>query len=224
MELSAPTTDRTHWVAVDHAGPIEVRFVGRGPSHSRAETLAAVGGSGLELAACRQVHGDHHVEARNGECGECDALVTDRTGIALSVATADCVPVVVGAGERLAVIHAGWRGIVAGVVPKTVAALQTQPLSAWIGPAIGPCCYEVDLDVARAVAGASADEVVVALAGAKPHLNLQRAVAVQLRQAGVDTISRVLNACTRCHEQGLWSYRRQGKGAGRNLAFAWLTG
>ena len=223
MELSAPNRDRSHWLASDRAGRIEVRFAGRGPSRTRAETLAAVGGDGLELAWCRQVHGDRHVEARSGDSGEGDALITDRPGIAISVATADCVPVVVGAGGLVAVIHAGWRGIVAGVVPKTVNALPRAPRTAWLGPAIGPCCYEVDEEVAGAVVAASAPEARVSPSRAKPHLHLQRAVAAQLRAAGVDTISRVLNACTRCHTQGLWSYRRQGKNAGRNLAFAWIS-
>jgi YfiH family protein len=223
MEFSAPTSEHVHWMAEGRAGPIEVRFLGRGPSRDRAEALAAAGGGELEPAWCRQVHGNSCIQARPGECGEGDALVTDRPGIALSVATADCVPVVVGADHSLAVVHAGWRGIAAGVVAKAAAALRAGSSTAWIGPAIGPCCYEVDHDVARAVVEASDADVIVRRAAGKSYLSLQRAVAFQLRQAGVESISRVHDACTRCHAQGLHSYRREGQGAGRNLTFAWFS-
>jgi YfiH family protein len=99
-------------------------------------------------------------------CGEGDALVTDRAGLALSVITADCVPVLVEAGAQVAAVHAGWRGLVAGVLAATaerLAAGGAPPAAewiAWIGPTIGACCYEVDEDVAARVAEASSPAVV----------------------------------------------------------------
>lgn len=103
-------------------------------------------------ATVRQVHGAtvHRAEGP-GDLGEGDGIVTDRPGLTIAVATADCVPVVVAGRRSVGVIHAGWRGILAGVVPATLEALvnlRDEPLRAAVGPAIGPCCYEVGPEVA----------------------------------------------------------------------------
>ena len=94
-------------------------------------------------------------------------------------------------------------------------------MTAWIGPAIGACCYEVGSDVAEAVAAASEPGVVIERPGTRPHLDLQRAIAAQLESAGVSQLRATLERCTHCHQQELWSYRRDGRRAGRNLTFAW---
>ena len=147
--------------------------------------------------------------------------------MALCVATADCVPVVLGAGDGVAAVHAGWRGVVAGVVDRAVGALAVavgeRPVAAWIGPAIGPCCYEVGEDVASRVVAASATGVARRGRGARPHLDLVAAVEIQLRGAGVEAIER-LGPCTRCAPELLYSYRRDGAAAGRNLTYAWRGG
>jgi hypothetical protein len=178
---------------------------------------------GMRLAWARQVHSATVLTARDGHCGSGDALVTRERGLALVIGTADCVPVaLLGAdGESLAAVHAGWRGIAAGVVPRAVEALGAAPLAAWIGPAIGRCCYEVGEEVARAVVDAASPEVEIRDRGERPFLDLQRAVEVQLGAAGVQEIHR-FEVCTRCHAEALWSYRRDGQTAGRNLLFAWL--
>lgn len=228
MELVRPSGACDHWIAAGGRDGVEVRFLGVGPAADRHQALAAAGGTRLELAWCRQIHSDRAVSASSGECGEADALITDRLGLALAVATADCVPVVVAHGRRLAVVHAGWRGIVAEIVPKTLERLggDGTPI-AWLGPAIGPCCYEVGRDVADAVVGASGPEALVEptarTARAKPHLDLHRAVILQLQRSGIPDVERV-DACTFCRADALASYRRQGAGAGRNLTFAWLEG
>jgi YfiH family protein len=103
-------------------------------------------------AHASQVHGSRviHVTAP-GPQGEADALFVDEPGIAVTVATADCVPVVIEAPRAVAVVHAGWRGAVAGVLEETLAALQWAghvPVRAAIGPSIGSCCYEVGAEVA----------------------------------------------------------------------------
>lgn len=224
LQLSAPAAPDEHWRAFESRSGLEVRFLGLGPASSREEALEAAGGADLELAWCRQVHGADAVEAASGSCGPGDALHAGRTGIALCVVTADCVPVVVGSPSRVAVIHAGWRGIAAGVVPKTLARLGAGPsLSAWLGPAIGACCYEVGPEVARAVVEASGEQARVDRGSDRPHLDLHAAVAAQLAECGVRDLARV-DACTRCRNDALWSYRRLGKGAGRNWTFAWLAG
>lgn len=103
-------------------------------------------------AHASQVHGNRVVHVTEpGPQGEADALFVDEPGIAITVATADCVPVVIEAPGAVAVVHAGWRGAVAGVVEEAVAALRWAghtPTRAAIGPSIGPCCYEVGEDVA----------------------------------------------------------------------------
>jgi hypothetical protein len=205
-------------------GGLEVRFAGRGPAGEREAILAAIEGP-LPVAWARQVHSATVLAAECGCGGEGDALVTDRRGLALAIGTADCVPVVVGAADALAVIHAGWRGIVAGVVPAAVARLARSPasLTAWIGPAIGPCCYEVDWDLAREVVAAGGAPAALDERGdtRRPHLDLAAAVAAQLAAAGV-AVHEVIASCTRCSGD-LWSFRRDGRGTGRNLAFAWLV-
>ncbi|MDH3253596.1 MAG: polyphenol oxidase family protein [Acidobacteriota bacterium] len=204
---------------------IEIRFLGRTAPSDREQALLEEGISAVELATLRQVHSSRVLPASPGLCGEGDALWTTRRKLALSVTTADCVPLVVADQKRLAVIHAGWRGIVAGVVPATLAALgSSEGLAAWIGPAIGACCYEVGEDIAAALVSATSPSVTVAVSvpGRRPHVDLCRAVDVQLRRAGVSEVH-TLGHCTRCRKEELWSYRRSGAAAGRNLTLAWLS-
>ncbi len=223
MRLLPPKDPLGHWLAADCQGSVEVRFVGRGPGADRSAVLDAVGGRGLDLSWARQVHSDRALVARPGECGEGDALVTTQADLALAIATADCVPVVLSSGLRVAAVHAGWRGVAASIVPKTLSELESDTgIAAWIGPAIGPCCYEVGTDVADQVVASSDESVCRAGAGERPHLDLQRAVTVQLRRHGVTEV-RCVRECTRCHDDALASYRRDGSASGRNLTFVWRS-
>lgn len=202
-------------------GAVEVRFVGRGPeSRDRQRIWETVEGDDREVIWLDQVHGAVVRDAGAGCCGEGDALVTTRAGLVLSVSTADCVPVVISCNNGLAVAHAGWRGLVAGVVPAALSRLGAGRARAWIGPAIGPCCYEVGHDVARTVAAVSDRSIVQARSGRRPHLDLVAAVTRQLEAAGVTEVDAV-STCTRCALRSLWSFRREGSKAGRNLSFAW---
>lgn len=91
-----------------------------------------------------------------GNHGDGDALVTTEEMLPLMVATADCVPVAIEAYGAVALVHAGWRGAIAGVLPAALSALSRlglDPQRAAIGPAIGPCCYEVGDDVAAQFPG-----------------------------------------------------------------------
>jgi YfiH family protein len=214
----------------DGVGGVEVRFVGRGPERSREQTLAAVELPAPPVAALRQVHSARVVAVDGaGFAGEGDALVTERAHLGLSVITADCVPLLLAApdvvGWRLAAVHAGWRGIVGGVVTAALSRLLADEASraavrAWLGPAIGSCCYEVGEEVAGPVVAASAPEVASEGPRGRPHLDLRRAVSLQLAAAGVPA-PRIVGPCTRCHPEVLWSYRRDGAKAGRNIAFIW---
>lgn len=204
-------------------GDVEVRFVGRGVELPRDATLAAVEAAAPPVAALRQVHSARVVAVHTeGFHGEADALVATRNQLALSVITADCVPLLLASGDAVAAVHAGWRGLAGGVIAAAVAALPTGtgPRRAWLGPAIGPCCYEVGEEVAAAVVASSSPAVATSGPRGRPHLDLRRAARAQLAGAGVHEVS-VVGPCTRCHQELLWSYRRDGKAAGRNLAFIW---
>ncbi|HLF57793.1 MAG TPA: polyphenol oxidase family protein [Thermoanaerobaculia bacterium] len=194
-----------------------VRFVGRG-APERAEGLFPA----RARAWLQQVHGDRVVEARPGACGAGDALLVGGIGVVACVATADCVPVAIVAGRSGVLVHAGWRGIAAGVVERALDALgDRRGVSAWIGPAIGPCCYEVGEEVARAVVSATGESALRAeTPGGRPRLDLRRAVAAQLRRGGVRRPT-LVDHCTRCRAEWLWSYRRERERAGRNWSLLW---
>ena len=211
------------WAWRESAPRAELRFLGKGQPDETAELLSSQETQPPSLAWARQIHSRRVLPAQPGLCGEGDALWTREPGIALCVVTADCVPVLFAGAQSVAAAHAGWRGIVAGVVSATLEALPEAPaaLTAWIGPAIGPCCYEVGEDVARQVVEAT-DTTARRETPAKPHLDLKRAVEVQLHRAGVSDVRRV-DFCTRCEAEDLFSYRREGPGGGRNRSLIWRT-
>ena len=98
-----------------------------------------------------QVHGDAVLEVSTpGVAGEGDILLTTERGLPVAVRAADCVPVAIHADHAVAMVHAGWRGLEAGAIARARAALEAAgqtPQRAAIGPAIGPCCYEVGDEV-----------------------------------------------------------------------------
>jgi YfiH family protein len=220
--IEGPAQEGGHWVWRARRGDVEVRFTGRGPAGEREDVLGRIEAEAPPVAWAKQIHSAVALPARPGRCGEGDAVYGDASGLALSVVTADCVPVLLaGPDGRLAAVHAGWRGIVGGVIPQTLKVVGGgEGWTAWIGPAIGSCCYEVGEEVAEQVSKASGPEVVVAGPGSKPHLDLVAAARRQLASAGVTEIH-IVEACTRCDTERLYSYRREGKGGGRNIAFIW---
>lgn len=216
-----------HWCF--DIGGVSIRFVGRtgpAPKARRAAVLRQLEGAPSEIAWVKQRHSAVVRRASSGSCGDGDALWTRRSGLALAIVTADCVPVVCGRPGAVAAIHAGWRGLVAGVIGATLDELPgpRKELEAWLGPAIGPCCYEVDEEVAQLVTASSDDSARrVGDPSKKPHVDLHRAAEIQLRRLGVERIHRV-DACTRCNPGILWSHRGGSEANGRNLSFAWLGG
>jgi YfiH family protein len=204
---------------------VEVVFTGRGLTGERDEVLRSIAPEAPGVAWAKQIHSARVLDAGEpGLQGEGDALVTSEDDLALCVITADCVPILLAGPGGLAAVHAGWRGIAGEIVAATVAKL-TGPLSewtAWVGPAIGACCYEVGPEVAEQIAAASHPAAVLPGPGGKPHLDLHAAVRRQLAASGIGEVVCVPE-CTRCEKESLWSYRREGKGAGRNHAFIWRT-
>jgi len=178
-----------------------------------------------------QVHGSRCILATHASATgapEADAAWTEEPGLALAVLTADCVPVVLCAlnGSAVAVAHAGWRGLVAGVLAATVDAMPVAPgaLQAWIGPAIGPASYEVGEDVFHAARGvmAEAEAFFAAAAGSgKYQLDLAGFARQQLRQLGVRAVLGDDICCAA--DERFFSFRRDGV-TGRMATLAWLDG
>ena len=163
----------------------------------------------------RQVHGDHVVEASTaGEAGEADGVFTTTPGLGLAVLTADCAGVVIGGEGGVGVAHAGWRGAHAEVVPNLVAAMRAAgiaPTVAHIGPAIGPCCFEVGEEVARLFPG----DLATTTWGTN-SVDLSGIITAQLEELEV----RRTGGCT-FHDSAFLSHRRDGS-PGRMAALAWL--
>jgi YfiH family protein len=128
----------------------------RSNSDLRARVAGEIG-IDADWAYLNQVHGAVVRVARNGgNLGDGDAIMTSVPGLAIMVATADCVPIIIEGDDAVAVVHAGWRGALAGVLEAALTSLRTngfEPLRAAIGPAIGPCCYEVGDEVAARFPG-----------------------------------------------------------------------
>ncbi len=181
---------------------------------NRRRVAEALGFETWALALAIQVHGTDVIRVRRGQgglLGTCDGLVTQSRRPVLGLLTADCAPVVL-LGRRLAVAHAGWRGLAAGMVAKAVDAAGPVR-AAWVGPSIRRCCYEVGPEVVDAFTAAG-------LPVADPtHVDISEAAAAAVRAAGVDAVA-VSAVCTGCDPRW-FSHRRDGT-TGRNGAFAAL--
>jgi hypothetical protein len=170
------------------------------------------------VLTARQVHGARAIRVpplRPDE--EADALVASEPGVAVAVWTADCVPLLLAArgGAGVAAIHAGWRGSALGVAAVGVAAAARafgcapRDLVAVIGPHIGPCCYEVDAPVRRAI-----DDDAAFRPGAREghwQLDLGLLNRRQLERAGVPSARiAAVGGCTACEPERFASHRRDG--------------
>lgn len=174
-----------------------------------------------EIARGRQVHGAvvRRVITRDdrdqGPLVEADGQATALDQLGAMVLTADCLPVALGSSRAVAMLHAGWRGIAAGVLEEGLRALcelgGAHEIEAVIGPGAGACCYEVGPEVHEALTGA-------------PHtgpIDLRAIARHRLFAAGVGEV-RDVNACTICDER-FFSHRREGGRAGRQVGVAWLS-
>lgn len=166
----------------------------------------------------RQVHGsDVHWAETPGSVGEGDAIVTDAVDLPIAVFTADCVGVVIKGERYIAVAHAGWRGLVAGVLEQVKTLLDDRgdpPRRAWLGPSIGPCCYQVGEEVVRQFP----ESCRTTTTEGKPSVDLWKAAGEQLDLED----QWVAGRCT-YHDLGLWSHRGQRTRA-RLATLAWIGG
>jgi YfiH family protein len=195
---------------------------------ARVRVQEALGGGRLLLL--RQVHGARVENAPWEGRPEADAGVASAPGLVLGIETADCLPVLLVDPRRrvLAAAHAGWRGTAAGVTRAAVRALiaagsDPADLRAALGPGIGPCCYEVGDDVRAAFGEAGAAFFRPGPRG-RLHLDVRAANRAQLMDAGlrpehVDSVQE----CTFCRPDLYYSWRRDGKAAGRMINFVGFT-
>ncbi|HYN79655.1 MAG TPA: peptidoglycan editing factor PgeF [Lamprocystis sp. (in: g-proteobacteria)] len=174
-----------------------------------------------------QVHGC--VVAEHGRASPgcaADAVVGRRPGQVCAVLTADCLPLLLcdQRGRRVAAIHAGWRGLAAGVIEQSVAALDVAPrtLLAWLGPAIGPDAFEIGDEVRAALLAATPGlaSAFRARPGGKWLADLFALARARLARAGVQQVFGG-NDCTFSDPTRYYSFRRDGV-TGRMASLIWL--
>jgi YfiH family protein len=178
-----------------------------------------------------QVHGNRVVvadESFDSATVEADAIVSQDPNLPVAVVTADCVPILAGGvlGDAVVAIHAGWRGLAAGVVESGIAALRgylrgDSEVIAVLGPHIGACCYEVDEPVLDALQDwFEPDSVLRASHPTRPghaRISLADLTHTALSRAGVEVERRgiVADYCTACGLDRFYSFRRDAEKAGR---------
>lgn len=189
----------------------------------RRELAVRSGVPELDIQWLEQVHGNAIHEAtlpcRNDPPPRADALYTAEAGIACAVLTADCLPVLFCSddGREIAVAHAGWRGLLAGILEQTVGRFAASPdrVKAWLGPAIGPCHFEVGpevraayLELPGADQEATAAAFLPALRGSdgEERWLMDLYHLARLRLAGLASVSGEPD-CTQCHHERWYSYR-----------------
>jgi YfiH family protein len=205
----------------DHVGD-DPGAVARNRSTLR-ETLALA----AEPSWLKQVHGIDVIEAGFGETGMvADGSYTAMMGAVCAVLTADCLPVFLcdRAGSKVALLHAGWRGLASGIVEAGVLAMRTagEDLLAWLGPAIGPDAYQVGEDVRAAFAGhdAAAAAAFHPDGAGKWLADVYALARARLMAMGVTAVYGGEH-CTFGERERFFSYRRDGA-TGRMASLIWL--
>jgi purine-nucleoside/S-methyl-5'-thioadenosine phosphorylase / adenosine deaminase len=174
---------------------------------NRRRLCAEVGADLHGLTMNYQHHSADVLKARRGARGDrADGLWTDERGLPLLALAADCLPIALaranGRRPALAVLHAGWRGLLGGIAASGVAAVGGGFVSAAIGPGIGPCCYDVGEEVAARFRRAFGLGLVK-----DGRLDLWSAAERALRAAGCVRVDRV-DVCTACNPDRFFSHRR----------------
>jgi polyphenol oxidase len=179
--------------------------------------------SPLALQWVQQVHGTAVLRATAAVAESvpvADAIYTDTANLVLGVMTADCLPVLFSAddGTEIAIAHAGWRGLCNGVLEATLKNFRCSPahIRCWLGPAIGPCHFEVGHEVREAFLARAALTEQSAIAAAfqpgeragKWQGDLYTLARLRLQAAGVKQVNGVVQ-CTVCHADRFYSYRQQ---------------
>ncbi len=216
------------------------QFVGDEPADVAAnwERLRAGLPRAIEFARLNQVHGGDIKIVTHANAAErvpADGMVTCESGIILGIFTADCVPILMTArGRQVAcALHAGWRGVIAGIAANGVRAMEDlgakpSEIRAALGPSIGPCCFEVEAELAARFVREIPMSARHAREGkpGKAYLNLRGIVREQLIEAGVseDGIE-TAGPCTRCASDRFFSRRAAGGATtGLQMSFVGFAG
>lgn len=192
------------------------------------------------LLTVQQVHGSEilvidqpNPDFNHYQRVECDAVITNQTGVMIGILVADCYPVVLydPAGAAAGVVHVGWRGAAAGLIGRTVRAMtemfgsRPERLCAAIGPGVGGHGYEVDRPVREAFRAGAGGWEQIARETSLGHwlLDLRLSCQLQLEAAGlpparIDAVAE----CTCCHRETFYSYRRDNGRTGRQMGFVLL--
>jgi YfiH family protein len=204
-------------------------------AENRALLTAALDRDPHGVAMGLQVHGNEvqiNREApdpspyvtRGASLCEVDAQLTNRPDVTALVLVADCVPLVLSVPGAVGAVHCGWRGVAAGIVKRALDALcglagrRPSEAAAVLGPAIGPCCYEVGEEVLAAFRARGLDE---AIDGRR--LDLPGAIRSELVARGLDrSVVSEEGICTSCNPTLFFSHRRDGT-TGRQGGAAWLA-
>lgn len=182
---------------------------------NRRRAVEAIGGDGEHATMAWQVHGTQvrevtaepstgrFLEPGREPFPKSDGLVTGVAGRPMVLLTADCLPIAIAArdGSRLAVLHAGWRGLEGGIAEEGVRAVAA-PAVAAVGPGAGPCCYEVREDVAGPLRDRFGDDVI-----RDGRADLWMCAERALRGAGIEEVA-VAAECTICNPERYFSHRR----------------
>ena len=182
---------------------------------NRGRLAAAAGVDLASIAMGWQVHGTDlkQWDARpDGELEKVDGHLTDREDLALLVLVADCLPVALSGGDRVAMVHCGWRGLAGGILERAVEHFEETPAAA-VGPGIGACCYEVGDEVLAAFDRRFANGRM---------LDLRAIAEDRLRAAGAVQVDHV-DMCTSCREDLFFSHRRDDGVTGRQGGLVWRT-
>ena len=182
------------------------------------------------LAIVKQIHSDTVVVATQpGHFGPGDALISQRGGVTVGIRTADCLPVIIvdPRTRSVAAVHAGWRGVVAEIVPKAISAMcrefeaRPEDLVIAIGPCIQACCFEVGPEVAAQFQSIYPERKDL---GGRVRIDLVETIRRQLGRNGV-TSSQIdaSTLCTCCHPELFESYRRDREKSGRMLTAVGLV-
>ena len=178
-------------------------------------TVSDVLGIPHAWAVVNQVHGASIAVAHSaGNVAQADGILTRVAMLPIAVSVADCVPVVIVGTDSIAVVHAGWRGVAAGVVGNALRAMnasEDRVRGAVLGPHIGPCCFEVGSEVVEAIGG-------YATTTSKGSLSVDLASAIRDQLDGVEIESE--SVCT-MHDDRFYSYRRNATPK-RQMAVAWI--
>jgi polyphenol oxidase len=188
---------------------------------NRRIACEAIGADVEKLALNFQVHSACVLRAAPGMRGEhADGLWTDEPGLPILAMSADCLPIVLARVGKpgVAVLHAGWRGLLAGIVAAGTDALGGEKLVAAVGPAIGPCCYEVGDEVAAPFRARFGDDVVRG-----SRLDLWTSAERALLAAGVERVDR-FDRCTFCEPETFFSHRRDAGITGRQGVIGYVAG